>query len=656
VVPGRDLDDRRLWPHRGWQVAGAALITWGWLSVVRVWLPSVVHIFGDAGSTPAAVMGLFALAWFLPACLVAALARRVPPRWLWRAGALVLVLGRVALQLTDGGAPQLYVASVTLVGASAALVALAAGTPSGHLARVGVVVGLGAETVIHAALGTVDLQWRSGVLPVLAVVALAAVTGVAAERTAQLPLWWPAPVDADGEVTSVWTRGSAWPWLALGPSLALTGILVSPPARLEIAIGWGPRAAVLALGLVAALAVVAAAFAPVVGAPVAGTLGAVLVVLCTVGAVRPVGAGSALAQLGLPIAIGLVMGSPGANPGDSGPRRRGWAAAGSLLLFLLLGFGYYAAYELPLPFVNDAFLIAAAIGLGSLALVAARDGRAVLPQRSVAVRGSALTAAGLTLVAVLGALLVRSSPPSATAAPAADVAGEVRVAAYNVHMGFDVDGRFSVEALADEIASTGADVVVLNEVDRGWLLEGGHDLLRLLGDATGMEPAFAPAADDVWGNAVLSRLPVSEVRTVPLPRGGAAMRRSMVSVLVDTGAGPLAVIGTHLHHVDDEPRVRAAQARSVAAEAARQDSRGLPVAVLGDLNAPADAPELEPLGFLEDAVPGEQPTYPSDAPSVRIDHVLVSPDLAPRDPRIGTSTASDHLSVAVTLELPADDG
>lgn len=638
--------ERSRWATRGWLVASAASVTVLLLGVLRAWLPSVVHVYGDAGSTPAVQMGLFALAWFLVPVPVALLVRRLGAKVFWRLGVAVLAIGRVALQFTDGGWPQLGTASVALVGGATAVIALASGSPSGHLARVGIVLGLGLEAVLHAALGTLDLVWRDGVGAALAVVGLAAFAVAVAERAVRVPLWWPSPLDADGDISPVWTRGPAWPWLAVGPATILTGILVASPARLELAAGIGPRAAVLALAVAAALALVAASLAPVVGAGVSGAAGAVLVVVTTTGAIRPVGATSALAQLGLLVAIGFVLGTQ-TSPGDSGPRRRAAAAAGSLLLLLTIGFGYYAAYELPLPVDNAVVLVAGAVLLALLAVAAARDDKRSRRARDVPQGALVLAATALVAVGGIAALLV-PAPVEPGQSPRAG--GPVRVAIYNVHAGYDVDGRFDPDGLADVLLDSGADVVVLNEVDRGWFLEGGHDLFRLLADRTGMHATFAPAADDVWGNAILSRLPISDVSVNALPRGGAAMTRSQVSAVVDLGGGrSLAIVGTHLHHVEDEPGIRLTQARAVAAEVSRLRGRGLAVAVLGDLNAPLDAPELEPLGFLDDAVPGDEPTWPADDPTQRLDHVLITPDLVASDPVIVRTTASDHLPVVVTI-------
>ena len=46
------------------------------LDVLRVWLPSVITLFGRAAETPAELLGAFALGWFLLALAAPALVRR----------------------------------------------------------------------------------------------------------------------------------------------------------------------------------------------------------------------------------------------------------------------------------------------------------------------------------------------------------------------------------------------------------------------------------------------------------------------------------------------------------------------------------------------------------------------------------------------------
>lgn len=649
---GQPVDATISWTRRGWLTTAAALLTFVLIDVLRVWLPSIVHVYGSAGSTPATRMGAFAAIWFLLPVVPALAVRAIGPARLWRFAVPILLLARIWQQLTDGGSPQLWATCLGVVAGVTALVALAAGGPSGHLARVGIVVGLAVSTFAHAVLETVDLTWRTSTTATVVVVTGAVVVWLVAERARRVPLWWPTAADAGDELTPVWTRGSAWPWLGVGPAIALVGILVASPVRLELAAGWSPREAVLALAFGGGLAIIAATLSPALGAPVMGTIGAVTVLVATLGALRPEGLPAALSQVALLVAIGATLGASGTSPRDSGPRRRGAAAAGSMLLFFLVGFLYYASYELSFGLQPRAFLLLSAVVLAALSGLAARKGRAVRPTGALPVR-TVVTTLTVALVAAVVGLATVPAVPAAGTVTSPD--GTLRIATFNVRMGYDLDGRFDPAAIAAVLRDEQVDVVVLNEVDRGWLLNGGHDVLRLLAaDLEMPQVQFGPAADDVWGNAVLSRFPLRDARVEPLPRGGAAMHRSLVSVVVEVGADRyLGLVGTHLHHVTDQPAIRLTQARAVAAEASRLRARGLPVAVLGDLNAAEGTPELEPLDWLVDAVPGGAPTFPADVPLVQLDHILVSEDLIVEQPTIPQVAVSDHLPVIVTLHTPA---
>src|SRR5690625_7774581 len=89
---------------------------------------------------------------------------------------------------------------------------------------------------------------------------------------------------------------------------------------------------------------------------------------------------------------------------------------------------------------------------------------------------------------------------------------------YNIRMGYSFDGRFNPQTLADDINGSGADIVALNEVDRGWFLNGGHDALAMLSAKTGMPYVWAPSAGTLWGDAILSRAPVTAANSSLLPQ------------------------------------------------------------------------------------------------------------------------------------------
>jgi endonuclease/exonuclease/phosphatase family metal-dependent hydrolase len=454
--------------------------------------------------------------------------------------------------------------------------------------------------------------------------------------------------------------GRAATWLVLGPVLLLWGVVGGLPSRLVAVDGIGVTSAV---GLHVLLAAV---LLPVMlwsarrrpGVAAAGaTAGAVLVAATgTDGALVP----AAVTLVGVLLLLGGVLGavtaSTAADPARQAGRGRAAATgAGAVLLFAVLGFVVYAAYDIDLGISGDALLrIACLLCLPALLPLVRGPvvDLTVLEAPAGAVRGLVAAATALALLTSAGAAL--SSRPQAPPPSGGEAAGApaVRVLLYNVHMGFDTRGRFVPATLADVIRAELPDVVVLNEIDRGWMLDGGHDLLGLLASRVGLpHVAFAPAADEVWGNAVLSRYPISSQAWAPLPLGGVPMRRSAMELTLETPHGPVAIVATHLHHLEDEPEVRLEQARSVAAFVGTRLPG--PVVVAGDLNAVPGAPELAPLEALVTDLTGtDAATYPSWDPQRRIDHVLGSPGLAGVDASVPASEASDHLGVAVTVLLP----
>lgn len=135
------------------------------VDVLRVFLPSLITLFGRAGSTPAEMMGLYALSWFVLAFLTVPLARSVRPPLIALGAAGLLLLARLVLQLTDGGDPQLYVSGLGLLAGLVWLVATAMGSRDARPVTGGVIAGLAASTVVHAALDGIDLMWRPGAVP-----------------------------------------------------------------------------------------------------------------------------------------------------------------------------------------------------------------------------------------------------------------------------------------------------------------------------------------------------------------------------------------------------------------------------------------------------------------------------------------------------------
>ena len=113
------------------------------------------------------------------------------------------------------------------------------------------------------------------------------------------------------------------------------------------------------------------------------------------------------------------------------------------------------------------------------------------------------------------------------AVPSADPAGihndGVRLATFNIRHGAPSRGyKGEPERVAAACASLAADVLALQEVDRGLARSGRADLAQVAADAAGMEVVFAqtmPLRGGQYGNALLVRGEIEDVEIVRLPGG-----------------------------------------------------------------------------------------------------------------------------------------
>jgi endonuclease/exonuclease/phosphatase family metal-dependent hydrolase len=304
---------------------------------------------------------------------------------------------------------------------------------------------------------------------------------------------------------------------------------------------------------------------------------------------------------------------------------------------------YYVAYEIRIPFTNTVLPFVAIVLIGLLLLTAMRR----MPQLDAASDWTSVTiACAMLIVPILVAINYKL--PSATRG----TGYPVRVMSYNLHNGFNPDGRLDPEALVQTIQEANPDVVGLQEVQRGWLIDGNLDLLTYLSQRLQMPYVFGPTADPIWGNAILSRYPIKERGNVPLPPRTLLIKRGFMWARVDVGNGDeLLLIATHYDHVDKNSEIRQQQSPEIV----KFWQRRTRTIVLGDMNARPDTKEIAMLrdGGLSDAFAaagsGSGYTFNSIVPSRRIDYIWSSPDLTVNDFLIPKGTASDHLGIAVKV-------
>ena len=226
------------------------------------------------------------------------------------------------------------------------------------------------------------------------------------------------------------------------------------------------------------------------------------------------------------------------------------------------------------------------------------------------------------------------------------------MATYNIRHGAPAGRVAALGGTAAAVASLGADVVALQEVDRHVFRSWWRDQPRHLAAAMGGRPHFAAARAigpfGRYGNALLVRGEVQRERVLELPSVGEPRVALLLRVRVGGERGT--VVSTHLQNRREGRPVEAPQ----QLEHLLAELRGWPEpwVLMGDLNLRADT--VVPLLTAAGLTPVETgPTFPSDRPKVRIDWVAVR-GWAARSVQVPDLRASDHRPIVVDLVAPGD--
>ena len=267
---------------------------------------------------------------------------------------------------------------------------------------------------------------------------------------------------------------------------------------------------------------------------------------------------------------------------------------------------------------------------------------------------------------LLGASLISCAVPRNTPAPRA--AASIRVLVYNIHAGKDAAGADNLHGVAELVRTTGADIVLLQEVDRGTRRSGRVDQPGVLAERTGYHVAFGSALDyddGKYGVAVLSRWPIVADTLVHLPvtptqarAGGSHEPRGALHVIVAAPGGRLSIINTHLDPSGDD-RWRRQEADSIVSLAAQLRRGGVALIVGGDFNSTPESAVQRAVrvGGLRDAwlecATGDGFTFPADVPVKRIDYVYITGSSRCNAAQVIESRVSDHRPLLVDLTLSA---
>ncbi|QPG06121.1 endonuclease/exonuclease/phosphatase family protein [Salinimonas marina] len=234
-----------------------------------------------------------------------------------------------------------------------------------------------------------------------------------------------------------------------------------------------------------------------------------------------------------------------------------------------------------------------------------------------------------------------------------------RIISYNIHSGVGLDKKHDYRRIGNYLAERDADIVLLQEMDtRPADREVIKDIRDICaGSVYHLVASPALSEDAGWyGNALLSRFPVTESQTLDVSEDGFQPRNIQI-VTVETPDGPLTVINTHKGLQKHERRSQFAQLHEYIA--AKLEKQPTPLILAGDFN------EWQ---FFTSAFKGLDETltqhkvgatFPSRFPLFSLDRVWTSSDIRVRRVKRlkndRTRIMSDHLPVQIDIVLPKND-
>jgi endonuclease/exonuclease/phosphatase family metal-dependent hydrolase len=225
--------------------------------------------------------------------------------------------------------------------------------------------------------------------------------------------------------------------------------------------------------------------------------------------------------------------------------------------------------------------------------------------------------------------------------------GKLRIATYNIHYGYDTYWHFSLDAIAETIAASDADVVTLQEVDTGRLTSYAVDDALYLSRRVRMNVAFLPTVEHLTGIAILYRGEAQELEQRLL--SSRQEQTGILHVAIKTGDRPLHAFGIWMGLSNEDTLTQITEAVNFIAGRT-------PAVFGGDFNAEPDsqvAQIVKEAGFVDPFVAlGINPpplTDPAINPTARIDFVWVR-GLTPIYAQVPASLASDHRMVVVEVK------
>lgn len=608
----------------------SALITLLGLQSIRVFLTGLVWVVGETSDR--LVLGVLALAAFALTILAWPLIRLIGRRPTVLLAASALTVARVADQATSDPTADVYLGLAGTLAFTWLVVSFLG--IRGRESGCGMAAGMALDVAARAGLLTIDVPFSSSPAAIaITVITSAGVLVLAYAKSA-------AAGPASARSASSWTVAGIPIGLLLFMLVSGNFGQVSATGGLD----WYSTAALVTAG-----AVIGLGWAALPGAGrwnAASPVVALGLLIAGLALFRVTGHGWAVVLLGAALArlLAWMPAAPGLDvASDAKSDARVPAIAGTLgfILFFVFAFAFYSFYA------PEWVLVASAL---VAALAGARGAFRLAPAPALNRAAASAVLALLLLAAAPGAARAALDRPEAQPRTASGT-DTIRIVSYNIRQGFGSSNRWDLEAVAAEIERHAPDIVVLQEVGRGWVISGMSDQLFWLSRRLDMSARFGSNVGELWGNAVLTNF-VARSENHRFDNPGRVPRGALETFVLFGGSG-VRVLAPHLDHEDDGAPTRLIQVDTVL-NIWGGDPRTL---VIGDFNAEPDSVEYSRItgAGLRDVLleaGAAAPTYPSADPDERIDYAFASSDLEVVRADTPKSLASDHLPIVIELKVP----
>jgi endonuclease/exonuclease/phosphatase family metal-dependent hydrolase len=233
-----------------------------------------------------------------------------------------------------------------------------------------------------------------------------------------------------------------------------------------------------------------------------------------------------------------------------------------------------------------------------------------------------------------------------------------RVMTYNIHHGEGLDGKVDLHRIADLIKREHADIVALQEVDKGVKRTARRDCPAELAALTGLSCVFSNNyhfQGGEYGNAVLTRFPIKRWTNQHYKMHHPGEQRGLLQVVLEVRGRELVFLDTHADAQREDTERLANVANLLEAI---QPYQGRPMILCGDFNDTPDSRTYQKFAqqFTDTwkaAGAGDGFTIPAKKPRKRIDFIWTSkePALEALKVWVPESEASDHRPVVGEFRL-----